>query len=192
MGDSTERKFSPCRLIGFIGVTFIILGCIALGAGAPLFINLPALMAVFGIAFFALLATFGTDFLKFIPESLLNFVSTNPQPNPRYAEIALFTSRYIIGAGIIGMLIGLIQMLSNLSDPSGIGVGMATALLTTFYAIIASEIFCAFLYKIYSTGDQHPLTKPLPLKNAVLPTVTTALILIAFFAMLISFANFNG
>jgi len=97
-----------------------------------------------------LLATFGTDFLKFIPQSFLTFVSHTPEPNPRFAEIALHASRYIIGAGLIGTIIGLIQMLANLSDPSGIGAGMACALLTIFYAIIASEIFCAFLYKAYS------------------------------------------
>jgi chemotaxis protein MotA len=42
--------------------------------------------------------------------------------------------------GMIGTLIGLIQMLSNLSDPSGLGVGMATALVTTFYGAFAANL----------------------------------------------------
>ena len=42
--------------------------------------------------------------------------------------------------GMIGTLIGLIQMLSNLTDPSGLGVGMATALVTTFYGAFASNL----------------------------------------------------
>ncbi|MHC4293564.1 MAG: motility protein A [Planctomycetota bacterium] len=42
--------------------------------------------------------------------------------------------------GMIGTLIGLVQMLSNLSDPSGIGIGMATALLTTFYGAFAANL----------------------------------------------------
>jgi flagellar motor component MotA len=192
MADSTGRKFSPCRLIGLLGAMGVIVWAIVMGSGATLFINIPTFVAVFGIAFFALLATFGTDFLKFIPESLLNFVSTNSQPNPRYAEIALFMSRYIIGAGIIGMMIGLIQMLANLSDPSGIGAGMAVCLLTVFYAIIFSEIFCAFLYRIYSAGDNSPLTKPLPLKNIGVSVAATATAVIAFMVMLFSMTNFNG
>ncbi len=192
MVDSQGRTFSPCRLIGLMGVLIVISGCIAIGTGARMFINLPSLAMVFGVAFFALLATFGMDFLKFMPQSLLTFVSSTPEPNPGFAEIALFTSRYIIGAGLIGMIIGLIQMLSNLEDPSGIGVGMATALLTPFYAIITSEIFCAFLYKAYSTGDQCRQSKPLPLKNVTLPTAFTAFILTLFFVLMISFANFNG
>jgi len=43
--------------------------------------------------------------------------------------------------GMIGTLIGLVQMLSNLSDPSGIGVGMATALITTFYGAFTANLF---------------------------------------------------
>ncbi|MBW8039401.1 MAG: motility protein A [Planctomycetes bacterium] len=58
--------------------------------------------------------------------------------------------------GMIGTLIGLVQMLSNLSDPSGIGVGMATALITTFYgAFAANLIFIPLAGKlgIYSKAE---------------------------------------
>lgn len=44
--------------------------------------------------------------------------------------------------GMIGTLIGLVQMLQTLSDPSAIGPSMAVALLTTFYgAVLAFLIF---------------------------------------------------
>ena len=44
--------------------------------------------------------------------------------------------------GMIGTLIGLIAMLGDLQDPSLIGTGMATALLTTFYgSFLANMIF---------------------------------------------------
>ena len=44
--------------------------------------------------------------------------------------------------GLIGTLVGLIQMLGNLDDPSTIGPSMAVALLTTFYgAILANMLF---------------------------------------------------
>ncbi|OQY00637.1 MAG: motility protein A [Desulfobacteraceae bacterium 4572_130] len=43
--------------------------------------------------------------------------------------------------GMIGTLIGLIQMLSNLHDPSTIGPGMAVAILTTFYGSLMSTMF---------------------------------------------------
>lgn len=44
--------------------------------------------------------------------------------------------------GMIGTLIGLVQMLQTLSDPAAIGPAMAVALLTTFYgAVMAFVIF---------------------------------------------------
>lgn len=41
--------------------------------------------------------------------------------------------------GMIGTLIGLVVMLENLSDPTSIGAGMATALITTFYGAVAAN-----------------------------------------------------
>lgn len=175
MSEFTARKFSPCRLIGLIGVIFIIVGSIAVGVGGQLFINLPSLVFALGITFFLLLATFGKDFLKFIPNALVTLVSSPQNPNPRFAEIAAFGSRYVVGAGVIGALIGLIQILSNLSDPSGIGIGMAVALLTPFYAIVASEIFFAYLYKAYSDGSKTEKKEPLSLRNIALPSIVVAL-----------------
>jgi chemotaxis protein MotA len=44
--------------------------------------------------------------------------------------------------GMIGTLIGLVQMLAAMDDPSQIGAGMAVALLTTLYgAILANVVF---------------------------------------------------
>jgi chemotaxis protein MotA len=42
--------------------------------------------------------------------------------------------------GMIGTLIGLVQMLANLDDPGSIGQGMAVALLTTFYGAFAANL----------------------------------------------------
>ncbi len=43
--------------------------------------------------------------------------------------------------GMIGTLIGLVQMLANMSDPSAIGPAMAVALLTTLYGSIIANVF---------------------------------------------------
>lgn len=43
--------------------------------------------------------------------------------------------------GMIGTLIGLVQMLQNMSDPSSIGPAMAVALLTTLYGAIVMNVF---------------------------------------------------
>jgi hypothetical protein len=80
-------------------------------------------------------------------------------------------------------------MLSNLRNPEDIGAGMAVALLTPFYAIVTSEVFCAFLYKAYSEGDETAGTKPLPLKNAAVAVTMTVVTLIVFFVLITSLSG---
>ena len=57
--------------------------------------------------------------------------------------------RFAPAYGMIGTLMGLIMMLSDMSDPSGIGAGMAVALITTLYgAIVSNAIFMPFAEKL--------------------------------------------
>jgi chemotaxis protein MotA len=44
--------------------------------------------------------------------------------------------------GMIGTLIGLVQMLGNMSDPKSIGPAMAVALLTTLYGAVIANVIC--------------------------------------------------
>ncbi len=57
--------------------------------------------------------------------------------------------RFAPAYGMIGTLMGLIMMLQDMSDPSGIGAGMAVALITTMYgAIFANVFFSPFAEKL--------------------------------------------
>lgn len=57
--------------------------------------------------------------------------------------------------GLIGTLVGLIQMLANLDDPTTIGPAMAIALLTTFYgAILAYMVFAPLASKLDRNGRE--------------------------------------
>ncbi len=57
--------------------------------------------------------------------------------------IALLSSMgaYAPAFGMVGTLIGLVQMLANLDDPSTIGPKMAVAMITTFYGAIMANLF---------------------------------------------------
>lgn len=44
--------------------------------------------------------------------------------------------------GMVGTLIGLVQMLANMSDPNTIGPAMAVALITTLYGAILANLVC--------------------------------------------------
>ena len=56
--------------------------------------------------------------------------------------------------GMIGTLIGLVQMLANMSEPGAIGPAMAVALLTTLYGAVIANLVCLFVPQ--RTGkEQH-------------------------------------
>ena len=47
-----------------------------------------------------------------------------------------------VAAGWIGVIVGVVQMLCSLDDPSQIGPGAATALLTALYGYILAYLCC--------------------------------------------------
>ena len=68
---------------------------------------------------------------------------------------------------MIGTLIGLIQMLAHLDDPSRIGPGMAVALITTFYgALLANLLFIPRAVKLAIRSEAE-----VALKEAVIEGV---------------------
>ncbi len=97
------------------------------------------------------------------PPEVIEMVLTN--------EIEKMEERHQIGAGIfstmanyapafgmIGTLIGLVQMLRNLQDPSSIGASMAVALITTFYgAVMANLIFLPLAAKLKYRAQEEKL-----------------------------------
>lgn len=70
--------------------------------------------------------------------------------------------------GMIGTLVGLVQMLQNLSDPSMIGAGMATALLTTLYgAMLANMLFLPLSGKLEILAGSEGLLRDLMIEGIV-------------------------
>lgn len=57
-------------------------------------------------------------------------------------SILIAMGTYAPAYGMIGTLIGLIQMLATLDDPSKIGAGMAVAMITTLYGSLVANAFC--------------------------------------------------
>lgn len=72
---------------------------------------------------------------------------------------------YSPAMGMIGTLIGLVQMLSNMDDPKAIGPAMAVALLTTLYgAVIANGIAIPISEKLKAVSDQERMIQDLVLE----------------------------
>jgi len=60
--------------------------------------------------------------------------------------------------GLIGTLVGLVQMLGRLNDPSTIGPAMAVALLTTFWgAVLANMVFAPLANKMERNSTEEAL-----------------------------------
>jgi chemotaxis protein MotA len=73
---------------------------------------------------------------------------------------------YAPAMGMIGTLIGLVQMLSNMSDPAAIGPAMAVALLTTLYgAVIANAFAQPIAEKLLLISASEKLNKALIMES---------------------------
>jgi len=75
---------------------------------------------------------------------------------------------YAPAFGMVGTLIGLIQMLQDLSDPNALGVGMATALITTLYgAFFANLFFIPMAGKLLERSSEEVLMKKMLLEGVL-------------------------
>ena len=82
----------------------------------------------------------------------------------------IFTSlgMYAPAFGMIGTLIGLINMLQGLEDPSALGEGMSVALITTFYgAFLANLLFLPIAGKLKNRSDQEVIHKELVIEGVL-------------------------
>jgi len=75
---------------------------------------------------------------------------------------------YAPALGMIGTVIGLVQMLQTMSDPSSIGPAMAVALITTFYgAVLANLVFIPMAGKLKSRSNSEIRIKEMQLEGVL-------------------------
>ncbi len=105
------------------------------------------------------------DSIKSVLEREMDYTSARHRLG---AEIFTTMGAYAPALGMIGTLIGLIQMLQELEDPSKIGPGMAVALITTFYgAMLAYLFFLPIAGKLKTRSKQEMLVKALMMEGVV-------------------------
>ncbi len=89
------------------------------------------------------------------------------QRHQKSAGVLRKAAEFAPAMGLIGTLIGLVQMLGNLDDPSTIGPSMAVALLTTFYgAVLANVVFSPLASKLERNSAEEALVNNLYLMAA--------------------------
>ncbi len=96
-------------------------------------------------------------------------------------DISMTTERHEFGAtiykalgdvapamGMIGTLIGLVAMLSNMDDPKAIGPAMAVALLTTLYGAFLANVICLpIATKLNNRKEEEKLNQSLVLDGII-------------------------
>ncbi|MEE4359488.1 MAG: MotA/TolQ/ExbB proton channel family protein [Desulfococcaceae bacterium] len=96
-------------------------------------------------------------------------------------DISLMDQRHVVGQkifkgmgasapafGMIGTLIGLVQMLSSMDDPASIGPSMAVALLTTLYGAVIANLICMPLAdKLALRSEREQRNKQIILEAAI-------------------------
>ena len=91
-------------------------------------------------------------------------INSMTERHQRSVEIVKKAAETAPSMGLIGTLIGLVQMLSNLNDPSSIGPSMAIALLTTLYGAIIAFMICSPIYsKLEHTAKEEKLVAEISL-----------------------------
>jgi chemotaxis protein MotA len=78
------------------------------------------------------------ELIKSVLETELSYIESRHATG---SDVMMTLSSYGPAFGMIGTLIGLIQMLGGLDDPSSLGAGMSKALITTLYGSMLANMF---------------------------------------------------
>ena len=106
-------------LLGIGLFSAAILIALMVGGRMLAFVHVPSLLFVIGVAA-------GLGLASYSGNGMIAYISG--------------CKKHFISAGVVGTVIGTVQMLTTLDDPSQIGKGMAVALLSIFYGVV---FYCA-------------------------------------------------
>jgi chemotaxis protein MotA len=105
------------------------------------------------------------DTIRNIMETELNYLQSRHRKG---AAIFSAMGEYSPAFGMLGTLIGLINMLRSLDDPSNIGAGMAVALVTTFYgSVLANLVFLPLSGKLRNKSEEEVIEKELIIEGVL-------------------------
>ena len=133
----------PIAMLCYLGTFSILIMAILLGSNLLIFIDIPSMLVGPFAATLLLVATYGvSDLAKAYGAGLGGlFGSEDGPPDPEKARLVMAVGRsgilYSWLTAMAGFMIGHVQMLANLDDPTAIGPAMAVSLLTGFYAVLA-------------------------------------------------------
>jgi chemotaxis protein MotA len=108
----------------------------------------------------------------FEPETIRNILEIEidemEKRHVSYINLLKAWAGYGPAYGMIGTLIGLVQMLANLNDPSALGPGMSKAIITSFYgSVMANFIFGPLASKLETKSGEEANRREMMLEGVL-------------------------
>ena len=177
---------SAVFLISFIAIAILL--------GGPLtsFIDPVSLLIVFGCIATASTWSFSLEQLGQAFSVALQGKASTEQQAIQAHTVFVKMADFSFASGLLGTLIGLVNMLQNLDDPTAIGPAMAVALLTLFYGVLLGQ----FVLQPIANNclSQHKVLEREAQRGFValhFSLIGLLVVLASFFVMLLAMANFG-
>jgi flagellar motor component MotA len=183
-----QREGNLMKLIAALLGSGLFLAAMALGGSIMMFVNIPSILIVFGGTLAFSLTHHSPSELSSAFSAAFSRTNTSVKNTTRHLAVLSTVRKTLYGSGLSGVLIGLIQMLHNLEDPSRIGPAMAVALLCSLYCVFLAEMGIAPLHNRIVARLEDIESKPIRPVNgfpAVMGFVCSSVIIMS--VMLLSF-----
>ncbi len=131
------------KLVSILLACAFIVFAIMMTSDFVAFLNGPSALIVLGVAALWTIAQHSAGAIRSALGAALASESPPTEDIPRHSAVLSTLRTSVLGAGLVGTLIGLVKMLADMSDPSTIGPAMAVAVLTTLYGVLIAEIILA-------------------------------------------------
>ena len=172
------------RIVGLLVVCSSVM--VGIGSDIGAIMNLPALIIV-------LLGTLGMLlFSRCQVATMFKAVFSNEATTAELqvgAKGLKMARIYILASGAIGLLIGTIIMLNNLSDPAAIGPAMAIIILSCLYGLFTAFGLCLPLQAGLEKRFQAPVDGTVLVSAVVSSLVMVLSVAIIFIVLLLSFSG---
>lgn len=126
-----------------IGLVMIGAGAFALGSSLDMFFNFPGLLITFGGASLFTLAAHGAGDLGSALVTGFSNTAVKSDDVKKHAQVLQTLRTTLLASGGVGILVGLVQILVTLGEPSKIGPAAAVAVLSVFYGLLTAELVMA-------------------------------------------------
>ena len=177
-------------LLWLVGAGLFVMG-ISMGGSIGLFIDPPSLTVVVGGTALFWMAYHRPSGVVSAVRAALGPGGLSVDENEQHLLVLATGRTLAVGIGVVGMLIGLVNMLANMDNPASIGPAMAFALLSMFYAVLLSEVCIGPLMNRIRTRSGNEGQLKSPAGPSALAILATPCALATFFVMFSSFKDWS-